>query len=225
MNQLQNSQIVKKSDFVELKFTGLVDGKVFDSNIIEDLKQIDDKAVPEKTIIIIGQGMVVKGLDSQLEGKELNKNYTVSINPEEAFGHRRAELVRIIPLKVFHQQKINPQPGTSFVFDNQLAKVITVSGARVITDFNNPLAGKVVTYKFDVSRVVDDLKEKAETVCKLLFRYVPEISVENNIVKIKGPKILESFITQSQAKFKEFLGCEVSFEEVEIKKEKDQEQS
>ena len=216
MNQLEKNQKIKKGDFVEIKFTGFVDGKIFDSNIEEDLKQINNQATPSKTILIIGQRMVVKGLDDYLEGKELNKDYEIKIDPKDAFGSRKTELVRIIPLKVFHSQKINPQPGTSFVFDNQLAKVITVSGARVITDFNNPLAGKEIVYKFNVKRLVEDIKEKTETICKLLFRYIPQVSIDGENVKIKGPKILESFIVQSQAQFKEFLGREVLFEETEI---------
>lgn len=217
---MENSIGVKKGDFVELKFTGFVDGKVFDSNT-EDIKQIDDKATPEneRTIVIIGQRMVVLGLDNFLAGKEIGKHYEVTLSPKDAFGLRKTELVRIIPLKVFHQQRLNPRPGMSFVFDNQLAKVITISGARVITDFNNPLSGKDITYKFKISRIVDDLKEKAEAVCKLVFRYVPEISVENQEVTINGPKILENFIKQTQDKFKEFLGKEVAFKEVETKKE------
>jgi FKBP-type peptidyl-prolyl cis-trans isomerase 2 len=209
---------VKKGDFVELKFTGLVDGKVFDSNT-EDLKQISDKAQAEKLIVIIGERMVVKGFDDFLEGKEVNKDYSVNLTPKDAFGSRRTELVRIIPLKVFHAQRVNPVPGSTFVFDNQLAKVITVSGARVITDFNNPLAGKDITYKFKISRVVMDLKERTEAVCKLLFRFVPEIVVKDNTATIKGPAILENFIKESQPKFKEFLGNEVKFEVVEMKEE------
>ncbi|MEK6908565.1 MAG: FKBP-type peptidyl-prolyl cis-trans isomerase [Nanoarchaeota archaeon] len=224
MNQLQNTQVVNKGEFIEIKFTGLVDGKIFDSNISEDLKKINENAIPEKTIVIIGQRMVVIGFDNFLEGKELGKDYEVKITPNEAFGKRKTELVRIIPLKIFHEQKLNPKPGTSFVFDNQLARVITISGARVITDFNNPLAGKEIIYKFSISRIVQDLKEKAETVCKLVFRYIPEISVENDQVTIKGPKILESFIKQSQSKFQEFLGNEVKFQEIEIKKEEKQDE-
>ncbi len=218
MEQTNKSTLTKKGDFIELKFTGLADGKIFDSNIPEDLKQINDKATPEKTLVIIGQRMVVKGLDDYLEGKELNKDYSISINSKDAFGPRRTEFVRTMPLKIFHEQKIQPVQGASFIFDNQLARVIAVSGARVTTDFNNPLAGKEITYKFTISRIVHDLKEKTEAVCKLIFRYVPEISIENDSITLKGPKILENFINQSQGKFKEFLGREVSFKEAEDKK-------
>lgn len=216
---MDSANAVKNGDFVELKYTGLVDGKVFDSNIEEDLKKLNDSAKPDKTIIIVGQSMVVHGLDKFLAGKELGKEYSVTLAPKDAFGSRRKEFVKTIPLKVFHSQKIEPRAGATFIFDNQLAKIIAVSGARVITDFNNPLAGKDVTYKFTIARLVQDLKEKTEAVCKLALRYVPEIEVENNSVTVKGPAILENYIKMVQPKFKEFLGHEVAFKVVEDKKE------
>ena len=45
-------------------------------------------------------------------------------------------------MKIFIQQKINPIPGVMFNFDGRIAKVLTVSGGRVMIDFNNPIAGK-----------------------------------------------------------------------------------
>ena len=99
MNQSENHSIVKKGEFVELKFSGLADGKVFDSNILEDLKQINEKAVPEKTIIILGERMVIRGLDEQIIGKELNKNYEVIISSNDAFGLRKRELNLLMKLE------------------------------------------------------------------------------------------------------------------------------
>ena len=65
----------KKKDFIEIKFTGCANSQIFDSNIEEDLKKINPDAKPEKTIIVIGEGMVVPGLDKALEDKELNKKF------------------------------------------------------------------------------------------------------------------------------------------------------
>lgn len=219
LNTMTNVQTVKKGDFVELKFTGLVDGRVFDSNIKEDLAKLDEKATVEKTVVIVGQGMLVSGFDNFLEGKEVGKFYELALTPSNAYGPRRKELVRVIPIKIFHEQKIQPQAGASFVFDGQLAKVIAVSSSRVTTDFNNPLAGKDVVYKFSISSIVTDLKEKTETVCKLLFRFAPKVTVENDVPVVHGPVILETFIKQTQNKFKEFLGREVHFKAEEAKKE------
>jgi len=85
--------------------------------------------------------MFLKGVDDFLIGKEIGK-YIIELSPEKAFGNRESKLVQMIPMKIFHQHKINPVPGTLFNFDNKVAKILTVSGGRVMVDFNNPLAGK-----------------------------------------------------------------------------------
>ena len=109
-----SNQKTKIKDFVEIKFTGYIDGKVFDSNIDEDLKKVSPDSKPDKTIICIGEQMVVPGLDKALEGKEINKEYEINIPYTEGFGKKHRELIKTIPLKIFTAQKINPYPGASF---------------------------------------------------------------------------------------------------------------
>lgn len=203
----------KKGDFVEIKFTGKVNGKIFDSNIPEDLEKIDREAKPRKTIIAIGEGMIVKGLDNAFEGKEIGKEYSIHLDSKDGFGPRRNDLVKTIPLSVFTRQKIDPRPGATFLMDNMLARIITVSGARVITDFNNPLSGKDLDYTFTIIRVVTDMKEKAEAFFEFNFRFVPELEVNGKKVIIKGPKPLESFIEKMGDKFNSLLGAELEFVE------------
>jgi FKBP-type peptidyl-prolyl cis-trans isomerase SlyD len=211
-------EIVKKKDFVEIKFTGYANGVVFDSNVEEDLKKVDSEAKPKETIVVVGEGMLVPGFDNALEGKEIGKDYEIKLSPKEGFGDRKKVLMKTIPLKVFTEQKINPYPGMVLSMDNALARVITVSGARVMTDFNNPLSGKDLVYKFKVVRVVNDEKEKAKTVFEFMFKFVPEFEVKEKVI-VKGPKILENFVNAFKEKFKELCGKELGFELVEQKKE------
>jgi FKBP-type peptidyl-prolyl cis-trans isomerase 2 len=51
---------------------------------------------------------------------------------------------------MFREKNVDPRPGMVFALDNSLAKILAVSGARVMTDFNNPLSGKHVKYKFNI---------------------------------------------------------------------------
>lgn len=224
---INNKQKTKKGDFVEIEFTGYQDGKVFDSNIKEDLKQLNPNAeANEKTIIVIGQGMVVKGLDKDFEDKEIGKQYEVHIPYKEGFGERKRELVKTIPLNAFTKQKINPFPGQTLVMDNMLARVITISGARVITDFNNPLAGKNLDYKFKIKRKVIDEKERAEALFKFFLHLKkPNLEIEDNKVMIKGPKPLENFVNNFKSKFKEIMGKDLEFKEEEEKEEKEEAKS
>ena len=215
----------KKTDFVEIEFTGYHNGVVFDSNIPEDLKKLSPEAKPEKSIVIIGQGMVVKGLDKQLEEKEIGKEYEIHLQYKEAFGERKRELVKTIPLHIFTKQKINPRPGSTLFLDNMMARVITVSGARVITDFNNPLAGKEIDYKFRIKRIVTDEKEKVEAFFKFFFRHIPDFEIQEKII-INGNKQSEPLIKMFNEKAKELLGKELEFkleEKPEDKSEKKKE--
>jgi len=203
---------IKKNDFVELKYTGYSNGKVFDSNIESDLKTLDEKAKPIKTIISVGQEMVVKGFDKALEGKEIGKEYDITLDSKESFGNRNKDLIKTIPIKVFHAKNIDPKAGMSFVVDDMLVKIITVSGARVVADFNNPLSGKEIKYKFTITRKVEDEKEKVESAFSTMFRFMPEYEIKDKII-VKGPKGFDIFVNAYKDKFKEILGKELVFEE------------
>lgn len=205
-------EIIKKGEFVEIIYTGYVNGEIFDSNIEEDLKRLNPEAKPEKTIVAVGEGMVVVGLDKALEGKEMNKEYTVKFGHKEGFGDRNKELIRTIPLKVFTEKNVMPKAGMMLSLDNQIVKIVTVSGGRVMADFNSPLAGKEIEYRFKIIRKVHDEKEKAEALFKTALRFIPEFEIKDKIV-IKGHKVFEGIVKAFNDKFKRLIGKELGFEE------------
>ncbi|MBM3232703.1 peptidylprolyl isomerase [Candidatus Pacearchaeota archaeon] len=213
-------ETVKKNDIIELSFSGYANGNLFDSNVPENLKKIHPEAKAEPLIVVIGQGMVVPGLDKALEDKEIGKQYEVSIPVKDGFGERRKDLLRTLPLKVFHAQQIQPYPGQTLLMDGSMAKVIAVSGARVMTDFNSPLAGKDLLYKFTITKKVTDEKERCNHVLKIMFRNIPEFEIGEKIT-IKGPKTFEILIKAFNDKFKEIIGKELDFELKEDKKEEE----
>ncbi len=208
---------IHKNDFIELKYTGYANGSIFDSNIEEDLKKISPEEKPQKTVIAVGHEMVVKGLDKSLEEKEIGKEYEVTLDAKESFGERKKDLIKTIPLKAFTEQKVNPYPGLVLTLDNMMARIITVSGARVVTDFNNPLSGKEIKYKFTAIRKVTDEKEKVNSLFTSMLKFIPEYEIKENIV-MKGPKALEVVIKAFSDKFKELLGKPLVLEEVKIEK-------
>ena len=216
-------EVAKKKDFIELKFTGYTNGNVFDSNLDEDLKKISPDAKPKETIVIVGEAMLVPGFDKELEGKEIGKDYEIKVPAKEGFGERRRELIKTIPLKIFTEKKINPYPGLVLAMDENLARVITISGARVVTDFNNPLAGKDLVYKFKIVRIITDDKKKAETVFLQIFRFIPDFEIKENDIVVKGPKVLERFVEALKEKFKELVGKELKFSLAEGKLEEKKE--
>lgn len=210
---------VVKGDFIELTYTGYANGEIFDSNQPEDLKKLDPKAEPQKTRLIIGQGMVVKGLDHELEDKEIGHQYTVTIAAKDAFGPRHASLIRPLPLKLFTEKKVHPRPGMSFVLDSSLVTIRAVSGARVIVDFNSPLAGKDLSYVFTIKEKIEDVAQKATIFFERFLRGVPEFDVGEKVI-VKGPEQLKAIVTLLGEQFKLLVGKELDFLLAELKTEK-----
>ncbi len=210
---MDNKDIVNKNDFIELKYTGYANDEIFDSNYIEDLKKINPKASPIKTIIAVGQEMVLKGLDDSLVNKEVGKEYNITLTPKESFGERKRELIKTLPLKAFTEKKVNPYPGLILTLDDFIVKIIASSGGRVIADFNNPLAGKIIKYKFTIMRKVYDEKEKIDALFLIFIKLIPKYEIKDNIV-IKGTKEMDFFVKIYSQKFKELVGKPLILENI-----------
>lgn len=209
---------LQKNDFIELEFTARIKGgEIFDSNIKDDLKKSNLNIEPRPLVFSLGENMFLKGVDDFLIGKEVG-NYEVELQPENAFGFRDSKLVQLIPMKVFRQQNLNPVPGVMFNFDGKVAKILSVSGGRVIADFNNPAAGKIVIYKLDVKRKIEDLNEKAKAFIDFLFRREIPFEITDKKITLKVEKELVKFVELFKDKFGEILGLDLEVQE-EAKKE------
>ena len=215
---------IEKKDFIEIEFTGRVkDGEIFDSNIKEDLEKLhqghNHEIEAKPFIFCIGEGMFLKAIEDFLLGKPDKGHYEIELKPEEAFGNRDPKLIQMIPLKVFAQQKTPPSPGAMFNFDGRIGKTLTVSGGRVMVDFNNPLAGKIVDYRINVNRKITDINEKIKALNEFLFRRDFDFTLNEKKVILKVDKDLKSFAERFRDKFKEILGLDLEIQEKEEPKE------
>jgi FKBP-type peptidyl-prolyl cis-trans isomerase 2 len=206
---------LKNGDFVEIEFTGRIkeDNNVFDTNIEKDAKDADLDIKEFKPLVLkIGAKMLPKGFDSDLEGKEIGKDFVVEISPDKAFGKRDKNLIKMIPTKLFWEQKINPERGMQLALDGRLVKVLSNSGGRTLIDFNNPLAGKDVVYSYKINKMVDKVEDKINALQDFLFKKRFEFSVAGKKVVFETNagegKYIEIFIP----KFKEILGEGLDFE-------------
>jgi|TARA_Y100000034_G_C6901503_1_gene417081 FKBP-type peptidyl-prolyl cis-trans isomerase 2 len=210
------SNKLKKNDFIEIDFTGSSNGQIFDTTIPEKAKEImpDTKNI-KPLIVSIGNGMLLQGLDEDLEGKEIVKTYSIHIDPIKAFGKRDPSLIRTYGLSSFTKNNIHPQPGMALQLDNQIVRVVSVSGGRVTVDFNNPLAGKEVDYEYKVNKIITGNKEKVEALLDFFLKQRFDFSIKDNKVIFKDEK-LKSLLPMFAPKFKDITGLEF---EVAEKKE------
>jgi len=216
---------LKKKDFVEIEFTGkTADGEIFDSNIEEDLKKINPNLnLPVKTkplILCLGEGMFLKPIEDFLIGKpDTPASYEIKLSPKEAFGERNKELIQIVPLRIFQQNNLNPVPKAMFNLDGKIAKVLAVSGGRVIVDFNNPLAGKNVIYKIKVLRKIEDINEKIKALISFFFKKEIEFKLEGKKLVLKIEKPMVEYAKLFKETFKNILDLDLEVKEEKEEKE------
>jgi len=199
---------VTKGEFVEIEYTGRTksDNHLFDTTD-EKLAKSEHHHNPNvkygPVTACIGQKHVIKGMDDLLEGKEIGKEYTLDINVEDAFGKKDSKLMRIISTSLFKKQKMNPVPGLQINAEGMMGIIRSVTGGRVLVDFNHPLAGKDLTYTLKIVKKVTDTKLQLEALLKYslamnkkMYDYDLKEDNLNLKVKFKIPKELQNRISE-----------------------------
>jgi peptidylprolyl isomerase len=171
---------IQKSDFIIVDYIGKVKetGEIFDTTSEETAKEgklYQEGDIYEPRLVVVGEGWVLKALDEALTTFKLNKNETVEIPPENAFGNRDPEKVKLVPIRRLATRGITPRLGAQIEYDKRLATVRTMGSGRVTLDFNPPLAGKTLVYEVTIQK---KLKTAEEKISALIHRRIPAVEVE-----------------------------------------------
>ncbi|MBI4019775.1 MAG: peptidylprolyl isomerase [Candidatus Aenigmarchaeota archaeon] len=156
---------MKKGDFIEVDFVGKVvaTGEAFDLTSEKDAKELKVHNPHQKyrpALVVVGSGMVLKGVEKELEHMQVGEEKEFTVKPQDGFGQRRQELMRVISMSKFIKEKVEPRPGMFIDIDGMQAKVMSVSGGRVKVDYNHPLAGKELLYKVKILKLIENTEEK-----------------------------------------------------------------
>jgi len=134
-------------DLVSVHYTGkLANGEVFDSSKDRD---------PLK--FTLGNEELLGGFEEGVVGMKPGDTKSVTLNPEEAFGDRREDLVLELPKTEFPQH-ITPSVGLQLNMSSasgaNLTVVITEVGENSVTlDGNHPLAGQTVVFDIELIEI------------------------------------------------------------------------
>jgi len=177
---------IKKSDFIIVDYTGKVKetGDVFDTTSEETAKEsklYKEGDLYEPRLVVVGEGWLLKALDDALLTFKLNKKESVEIPPENAFGPRDSEKVKLVPLRRLVARGITPHLGAQIEYDKKLATVRTMGSGRVTLDFNPPLAGKTLVYEVTIQK---QLKTNEEKIAALIHRRIPAVEAEKFEFKV-----------------------------------------
>ena len=206
---------LKQNDFVQLEFTAKLkeNNTIFDTSNEKTAKSsgIYNPNMPYGDYIIcLGHKQILPKLEEKLVGKEIGKEYVFDLKPEEAFGKKDVKLFKLIPLKFFTKDQVKPVPGLQVNIDGSLGTITTVTGGRVIVDFNHPFASKDVVYTLKVTRMIESPAEKVKAFLRMKYdlkNAVVNVEESNNaaIVKIEK-KLIDVLTPEIKAEIEKELG-------------------
>ncbi|MEM2576365.1 MAG: FKBP-type peptidyl-prolyl cis-trans isomerase [Candidatus Bathyarchaeia archaeon] len=171
---------VKKGDFALINYVCKVEesGEIVDTTIEEEAKKAGlykEGTHYKPLFIIVGEGWVPKGLDESLIGLTAGKTTVIKVPPEKGYGVRDPSKIKLIPLRKFKKEGLNPTPGMHIEIDNKPALIRAVGAGRVQVDFNHPLSGRTLIYEVSIEKI---LKDNVEKVKALISRRIPDVSEE-----------------------------------------------
>jgi FKBP-type peptidyl-prolyl cis-trans isomerase 2 len=184
-------QRMQKGDFILINYTGKVKetNEVFDTTVEEVSKKEHlhkEGEIYEPKLVVIGEGWVLKALDDELSGMELNKESTVEIPADKAFGQRDPEKIKRVPLRQLLAKEINPVIGARIEYQGKMAVVRSIGAGRVLLDFNPPLAGRTLIYDVTVNKKLDS---NAEKIGALIHRRVPVVEEDKFKITLKAKNL------------------------------------
>ena len=118
---------------------------------------IEGKDKPARYSFIFGKGQIFPALERKLKGLKAGDKTEVTLAPVEAFGERRVELMREVPLSEFppdlelevgHMYRTVDAQGNPMYFS-----IKEKTEDKALLDFNHPLAGENLHFKVSVLNV------------------------------------------------------------------------
>ncbi|QGR18726.1 peptidylprolyl isomerase [Stygiolobus azoricus] len=192
----------KDKDFVYIDYVAKIKdtGEIFDTTIEEEAKKAniyDNEKIYKPKLVILGEGAVIKGLEDALYQMSVGEEKEIEIPPEKAYGERDPNKVKTMSLGELRKQGIRPYPNMMLRMSNgSIAVVKSVTGGRVVLDYNHPLAGRTLIYKIKVVKVAETELDKVKALLERYFgssnvdKFTVEISNDKKEVKITVPKEL-----------------------------------
>lgn len=131
----------------------------------EDGTEIESSHSSDPMAYLHGFNNTLVGLENALAGKEAGDKFSVTLQPEDAYGQRQEDMIQRVPVK--HLQGATKwKPGmTAVVQTDQGQRQVTIVKAgkfMVTVDINPPFAGKVLTFNIDVVDVREATDEEVQ---------------------------------------------------------------
>ncbi len=118
-----------------------------DENLLEDMTDKMPMAY------LHGHGGLLKGLEEAMQGHQVGDEFSVTLEPKDAYGPRRDNAEQKIPMKHLQGAKRWKKGMIGVVQTEQGRRRVTVikpGKFMVLVDFNHPFAGLTLTFQVKI---------------------------------------------------------------------------
>lgn len=182
-------------DFIELSFEMRAgQDKKLISTSKEDVAKanniFDEKKKYKDAVIIVGSDGLFKDINDSFKNAEVGKEYEVIVPAKDAYGLRDNKNIKVVPMREFQRNNINPEMGKEVNINNKVGRIISVTPGRVLIDYNHELAGKDLYYTYEIKKVIDDVPGKVNAIIDMDYSNSDdfEVNVDNNTINIQIPE-------------------------------------
>lgn len=135
-----------------------------ENDIYHEHRKYDDE------VIIVGSDKQFPEINESLEKSEEGKEFEVIIPADKAYGLRDNKNIKVHTAREFQRLEINPVVGQEVSVNNRRGRVLSVTPGRVLVDYNHPLAGKTIYYKYKVDKTITDVAEKLLAIIHMYYQ-------------------------------------------------------
>ncbi len=128
-----------------------------------DGEQMETSRDKQPMSYLHGANNIIIGLEKAMEGHAVNDEFSVTVEPEEAYGIRNEKNVQRVPLKrlkgigkISPGQILNLQTNQGPV----QVTVLRVGRFNIDVDANHPLAGQALTFDIEITDIRDASEEE-----------------------------------------------------------------
>lgn len=126
---------------------------------------LDTSKAREPLSYLHGNGNIIPGLESSLEGKSAGEHLNVTIPPADAYGELDAEKMMEIPREQFAgipEIQVGMQFSARNDHGEQIVTVTNVQNDVITVDGNHPLAGKTLNFDVTIVKVREATQEELD---------------------------------------------------------------
>ena len=132
----------------------------------DDGDVVDSSAGGERLSFIQGDGRMVEGIEKALDGRAAGDKFSVTLEPEDAFGWPQRSLVRTLGTDMFDVDIEDIEVGMIFQVGSgdsaEVVKVVDLGEGEITIDANHPLAGLRLNFDIEVIEAREATTEEIE---------------------------------------------------------------